>query len=113
MNPEVKQKWIKALRSGEYKQAKGQLTTLTGEDCCLGVLCKLAVAEGVIAPSTKEEKYVTYDRETHILPQKVIIWAGVDSCGGYKNENGIQWLTEDNDGGATFLDIADTIEKYL
>ena len=39
MNKELKDKWIAALRSGKYKQAKKRLRT--GEDsfCCLGVLC--------------------------------------------------------------------------
>ena len=41
-----KDKWVKALRSGEYEQGIGQLkesayTTFSGkpEYCCLGVLC--------------------------------------------------------------------------
>lgn len=43
-----KKKWIKALRSGEYKQAKNELRSLGGTDgevlgyCCLGVLCDIA-----------------------------------------------------------------------
>ncbi len=37
MNPEVKSKWLAALRSGEYKQAKGLLRDHQGY-CCLGVL---------------------------------------------------------------------------
>lgn len=33
-------KWTKALRSGEFKQAKGKLQTANGY-CCLGVACKI------------------------------------------------------------------------
>jgi hypothetical protein len=29
--------WVAALRSGEYKQGKGQLKTPEGNFCCLGV----------------------------------------------------------------------------
>lgn len=30
-----KQEWVKALRSGEYKQCKGSLTNENGAYCCL------------------------------------------------------------------------------
>lgn len=39
---ELKAKWVKALRSGEYQQGQGQLCTRTNDGsysfCCLGVL---------------------------------------------------------------------------
>lgn len=41
MNPEVKKKWVKALRSGEYKQCYGQLKSCEGGFCFLGVLCDI------------------------------------------------------------------------
>lgn len=34
-----KDKWIAALRSGKYKQGRGQLRSLNNNYCCLGVLC--------------------------------------------------------------------------
>jgi hypothetical protein len=40
MDKELKQKWLDALESGDYKQDTGRLKTLTGY-CCLGVLCKV------------------------------------------------------------------------
>lgn len=43
MNPELKQKWIAALESGEYKQARKVLYDGEGY-CCLGVLCRVAGA---------------------------------------------------------------------
>jgi len=36
-----KAKWLKALRSGDYKQTKGELVS-DGRYCCLGVACKVA-----------------------------------------------------------------------
>lgn len=36
-----KKRWLKALRSGEYKQGVGYLKN-GDEFCCLGVLCDLA-----------------------------------------------------------------------
>lgn len=46
MDPELKAKWIAALRSGEYQQHRDGLTNYEGRRngepasyCCLGVLC--------------------------------------------------------------------------
>ena len=46
MNRQIKDKWITALRSGEYNQDSdgGYLKTCDGY-CCLGVLCDLYVKE--------------------------------------------------------------------
>jgi len=42
MNPEIKAKWVAALRSGEYRQTdRGVLNDGEGGWCCLGVLCDL------------------------------------------------------------------------
>lgn len=40
MQKSVKKKWLKALRSGEYKQGSGQLRS-DDRYCCLGVLCDI------------------------------------------------------------------------
>lgn len=51
MKKDIKDKWLTALRSGEYQQAE---KVLRSEDdngrasyCCLGVLCELAMEDGV------------------------------------------------------------------
>jgi hypothetical protein len=44
MHPEWKARWLKALRSGEYRRAKGCLQE-NGAYCCLGVLCEVANVE--------------------------------------------------------------------
>lgn len=48
MDPELKAKWVEALRSGEYKQCRGKFE-FAGKFCCLGVLC---IAAG--KPTTDE-----------------------------------------------------------
>lgn len=54
MNPEVKEKWVNALRSGEYKQCRNTLRKPDTKGfnykshyrhCCLGVLSDLFVPE--------------------------------------------------------------------
>lgn len=45
MTPELKARWVKALRSGRYKQAKsyaGFLVNGKEHNCCLGVLARIA-----------------------------------------------------------------------
>lgn len=44
MEPELKSKWVAALRSGEYRQGKDALHK-DGAYCCIGVLCKVAGAD--------------------------------------------------------------------
>lgn len=45
MDAQLKAKWIEALRSGKYEQARGRLHTRDGGYCCLGVLCRVADLE--------------------------------------------------------------------
>ena len=40
MDAQTKAKWVEALRSGKYKQGRGQLR-LGDTYCCLGVLCDI------------------------------------------------------------------------
>lgn len=98
MNDNAK-KWVSALRSGEFEQGKGQLRRHEGL-CCLGVACELAVKDGVIPD---------YDPDHIALPHEVQAWLGLTSnCGKY----GINlFLTNDNDRGDSFTEIADTIER--
>lgn len=44
MNPELKKKWVDALRSGEYAQGKSYLRSRHSY-CCLGVLADVIIKE--------------------------------------------------------------------
>ena len=41
MTPELKSRWLAALRSGEYEQGRNTMNR-QGRMCCLGVLCDVA-----------------------------------------------------------------------
>lgn len=41
MDAKLKTQWVKALRSGKYKQGSGALYD-AGKYCCIGVLCRVA-----------------------------------------------------------------------
>lgn len=81
MKADVKERWVAALRSGKYKQGVG---FLTAEDsfCCLGVLCDLALLDGVISDVTvdADKAVVYYDDEAGLPPESVMLWAGLDDA---------------------------------
>ena len=98
--PKPVQKWVKALRSGKYRQTKHQLGRF-GAFCCLGVACKLAVAEGII-------KDKDFKRGDESLPKPVQDWLGMKSSVGAL---GSYSLASMNDNGEPFTRIADEIES--
>jgi hypothetical protein len=72
-----REKWVAALRSGEYQQAGGKLRTNWGGFCCLGVACELAAIEGVIP-----EWDGGYCGDNQVPPEAVVNWLGLTSeCG--------------------------------
>lgn len=110
--------WVAALRSGEYKQCKRILSD--GESyCCLGVACEIARKNGLnvhCATVYLDELTLAFDGNTKTLPLSVSDWLGFyagDVVGTlYKGrDNMCLCLSKLNDEGATFLEIADIIEK--
>ena len=72
-NKEVKEKWLAALRSGEYKQGRNALRR-NNNFCCLGVLCDIYSEE----KNVPWEKLGDHDRILDcksILPDKIKSWA--------------------------------------
>jgi hypothetical protein len=119
---EVKEQWVAALRSGDYKKGQNYLRQKGPKQdayCCLGVLCELAVKAGVASPATGDDGdgYYTYEDGSYAFPpDSVVEWAGLDeSDPEYKTNNGHgNSLSNDNDDrGFSFNKIADRIERYL
>jgi hypothetical protein len=96
MKQEVMKKWVKALRSGKYKQCQESLCKISTDDgsesfCCLGVLTDLYLQDRkkqkkgpgikhLIVNEEDEElcqidKWVV-DGEPGLLPKEVAKWAG-------------------------------------
>ena len=128
MKKTVMKKWIKALRSGKFKQGKGQLKQTNPQGkvnhCCLGVLCELYNEEMIKNKKKKlkeaiesygfGEKEMTYsfDGRGGLLPKKVMNWSGVSTDEGkfYDSTEPLS-LVEVNDEGKRFTTIANFIEK--
>jgi hypothetical protein len=115
---EIRTEWLKRLRSGEIKQARASLGKVTGERCCLGVLCDMAVEEKIIPPPkvcshSKDE--LSYKGEEGILPTVVKDWIGLFTADGmFDGDDSIDkvhCLTDLNDDGMPFDKIADVIEE--
>lgn len=122
MKTKIKKQWIAALLSGDYKQGRGRLALIVSDDetryCCLGVLCELAVKEGIVEKEKAMDGYhykYFSDHDVHmsVLPKAVQTWAGLDTYYGWQNLTTGQSLTSLNDAGRSFENIAQVIEEKL
>ena len=114
MNPEIKQCWIEALNSDEYKQTKGCLRDSTGY-CCLGVLTDLYAKEHNQEWTLNDDGDYTFDGRNWTPSSEVREWAGIQNSWGPLKEpvNGIICLAGLNDDGYSFKQIAQVIEEQL
>lgn len=119
MNPEIKQKWLEALRSDNYAQGTGWLKR---DDCfcCLGVLCDLYSKETghKWEPSIIEDGPDKFISEGQVLPTIVREWAGLENCNPEVktsdcNTEQSTSIAELNDSGASFEDLAEIIKEQL
>ena len=111
MNPQIKQKWVDALRSGDYQQTKGRLRK-EDEFCCLGVLCDLYAKENNVEWQHNEVDGYFYGNHGFIPPSSVVEWSGIADSNPLVNDE-IDTLAGLNDRGSTFNEIADLIEEHL
>jgi|SRR6516162_4963994 hypothetical protein len=109
MNSEIKNKWIKALRSGEYKQGEGVLhNQISNTYCCLGVLCQIT---NVPRYEDNVENVEVFGIPEHYSKSYV--------PSNYANDFGLSFKSQEelakyNDElGWDFNEIADWIEKSL
>jgi hypothetical protein len=119
VNPDIKQAWLAALRSGEYQQGQRALHTTDGRFCCLGVLCDLHAKAGGADWGAIWNGSRSYVDRFDELPYEVQEWAELET--GNPRVNGV-WLSVYNDGSGegdepirphTFAEIADLIEAHL
>ncbi len=105
-------KWVKALLSGKYKQADGQLRD-GDKFCCLGVACDLYAKEhsGYIWEGEQ------FEGEDTQLPPIVQSWLGLNTPAGGMDKNSVSLISyndgqeEENIKKHTFKQIAKIIVK--
>lgn len=127
MNKTAKKLWLKALRSGNFRQARGHMRVSKRSNndikessnvpseffkeggrahCCLGVLTEVAQEQGVVS------KFSTAGNRNTMPCRAVYAWAELDRSDAddlaSKNDRGDNdWPTND------FANIADFIEENL
>jgi len=110
MKKDVAMKWVKALRSGKYKQAKESLQNQNENGyCCLGVLCKIAEKENIPIRYDEQSIYRLFG-ETLFHQFAVQQWSELKSTEGNFNKH--RSLVYLNDNGKSFKYIANVIEKH-
>lgn len=97
MDAALKAKWTAALRSGEFKQGKGQLKNGDAY-CCLGVLCVVAALD-INADGSGVGGDRSYDPIFPLL--------------GRGRADSLHDLWGRNDNGVPFSGIADYIDAHL
>jgi hypothetical protein len=124
MKKEIAKKWVKALRSGKYKQGKAYLKQINSKNeprhCCLGVLCELydqqmkknhkKTLHSEHMLSIEGTEFIRLDHHDGGLPTIVKKWAGISHCLGMFE--GV-CLADLNDDGKKFSTIANIIEKNV
>ena len=123
----IENKWIPALRSGDYKQGQHALRYDDDTFCCLGVACDLIDPNAWDAGTRLkfnspmsfkawEDKHPVHDQfcrsSCYSLPTSTRLGAVLDTV----EVTGIQVMdlvAEKNDDGASFADIADFIESEV
>ena|SRR6188768_1756975 len=113
MDPEVKARWVKALRSGEYVQVQDRLRK-GSKHCCLGVLCDLYTKESGKRWGFSGMKWRDIFDFADLPGPEVCIWAGLpDENPVVRIGKAKRALSGHNDNGAPFAEIADAIEEQL
>ncbi len=92
MQTEIKEKWVKALRSGEYEQNYGDLYK-AGNFCCLGVLAEII---GIPGKEQCTDTYYELENKTELTSSQR------DKCARLNDFE-----------RKTFAEIADYVEANL
>lgn len=128
LDPQIKERWLIALRSGLYAQGQKRLKKTDGigvtRHCCLGVLCQISperleekpvptayqddsVKGNLVHIHSFKDKYVdTYGYSASIPPEPFSTDIGL-------TRTAISRLVNMNDDGSSFEEIADFIEEKL
>lgn len=123
MNQIIKDKWLKALRSGEYKQGYGHLRQDDGCFCVMGVLCDLYTKETGCVNSNPyhadnevyewaeiDTRYKIRDHTRNVDVRRILLIAGESEDGSDIVED-IESLNDEYN--FSFDSIANLIEEQM
>lgn len=117
MNPEWKDKWVKALRSGKYRKGFTRMRSYYDTYCPLGVLCDIVDPKGWQKEFNGYKHHYRIGLPSRHVASKVGIELPPDEsgwCPKVPYNHQLVAITALNDGrDLTFKQIADLIEAYL
>jgi hypothetical protein len=113
MDKDVKEQWLTALRSGEYKQCIGELKNPGGEHCCLGVLLQSQGWE--TTPYHKDNADYTYymSPQGDINNEECELSENTRSEFGLTRPQEVHLMKLNDDKGWSFKLISKWIEDHL
>lgn len=100
------EKWIKALRSGKFKQGNDYLfEKVTDSYCCLGVACKITMPGANINHTPFIDAIRVANKLYNKIPKLL--------RGNAKENKFVAEVSGMNDNGISFNEIADWIEENV
>ena len=112
VNEEFVERWIEALESGDYEQTTKVLHDEKGF-CCLGVATDIYQKDHDLEWKKTEFGYYCdrslKGRGGEVLPEKVQLYIGAKSCNEFRDK----CLSQMNDNGASFTEIAQVLREEL
>jgi hypothetical protein len=108
MNKEYKEKWVEALRSGEYKQGTRYLKH-GDEYCCLGVLCDTVDPDNAMDWKDRRDLPVEMQHKVGLSATGIVTMHNGNDGNTYSST--LAYLNDWDE--YTFEEIADVIEKEL
>jgi len=115
VKPELKRKWIKALRSGDYKKSinvlKRFFKTVEPRYCCMGVLCDLVkddyLEAGKLIEQNEPDSFHNSNKSVGaVMDMRTLEYVGVTA-------DQQRTLTSMNDKGVSWDRISAYIERKL
>jgi hypothetical protein len=109
---EIKEKWLTALRSGEYTKGTKYLCK-NKKYCCLGVLCEIKNEQN------SKNNAICYDEEDSILSHNDELFGVLNALGSFNgffikiDTLSFYSLAYINDDTETFEEVIEVIEQYF
>jgi hypothetical protein len=115
---EIKEKWLTALRSGEYGKTTGKLCQ-DNKYCCLGVLCEIQQRPKENNKESIFPNSFLFDDSSNYLSKENDLFEILSSDGRFRGfsikvgSSNFQSLAKINDGMDSFDEVIEVIEQYF
>lgn len=91
MKKDIAELWATTLESGRFEQGRQQLNR-ENKLCCLGVLCELAIENGVNVEKKEFGEEYRYNERNLFPPDEVNDWCEIGTAGAKK----LSWKNDED-----------------